>query len=199
MIELAAAAAGVGRGRFFILAILLLERGTAYHDRLGHHLASYNRAAGTLHGPRLGELRRSDGGHRRRIPWSDHDGHRLCRGVGTRVTGAIVHADDVCARTLDLLGGDGANDGVVPVDCGRDTAAQRGGDALVAGSGRPGRVAKITGHEKVLVGSGTGQRRDGRYQRGRGFGRRSIGDTGNVGDLDDVRGTREDGGCDGLG
>lgn len=50
----------------------------------------------------------------------------------------------------------------------------------------------------MLIGGRTGERGDGWHERGRvGWG--SVGDTRDVGDLDDIRGAGQDGGSDGIG
>ena len=102
-----------------------------------------------------------------------------------------------------LLGRDGANDGIGAVGGSGHTAAQAGGDtgggtaAIVGHVGERG-VAQVAWHEEVLVGSGARKRWDGGYERGRGVGRGPVGDTRNVGDLNDIGGTGQDGGCDGA-
>ena len=158
------------------------------HDRFGGDRAGDDRAvvAVRLGHAGLGELGGGDGG----------DGGGV-RGHGGAV--AAVDADDGGATAHGLLGGHGADDGVVAVDGRGDAAAQTGGDAAVlAGGVGPRRVAQVTGHEEMLVGGGAGQRGHGGNERAGGFGRGAVGDARDVGDLDDVGGASEDGGSDGL-
>lgn len=115
-----------------------------------------------------------------------------------------MDADDGGTGAHGLLGGDRADDGIAAVGSGGDTAAQTGGDtggtaATVVGHFGKGRVAQVTRHEEMLVGSGTGQRGHGRDERRRSVGGRSVGDARNVGDLDDIGGAGEHGGSDRMG
>ena len=102
-----------------------------------------------------------------------------------------------------LLGRDRANNGIGTVSGSGHTAAQAGGDtwgataAIVGHVGERG-VTQVAWHEEVLIGGGTRKRRDWGYERGWGAWRRPVGDTRNVGDLNDIRGTGQDGGCDGA-
>lgn len=207
MVKLAAAV-GLSGGWFLLclllllsnrLCVLLLHRCAPDHDGLGHHLARHDGTTTLCHCSSLGQLARGDSRNGGGIFGGDHDGNWLGQGAGTRASRTIVHADDVGAGTLDLLCGGRADDGVTAVDGGCNTAAQGWRHALVTRHCGPGGVPQITRHEEMLIRMSTRKGWHGRHQRRRGLWRGAIGDAWNVGDLDDVGGTGENGRGDGLG
>lgn len=110
-----------------------------------------------------------------------------------------MNTDNIGAGPLDLLGRRRANNGVTAVNCGRNTAPQGWGHALVARHRGPRRIPQVTRHEEVLIGVRAWKGWHRRHQGGRGLWRGAIGDAWNVGDLNDVGGPGENGGGDGLG
>lgn len=106
-----------------------------------------------------------------------------------------MNADHSGSGAHCLLSRHGAHNRIIAVNRRGNAATQTGGDtSMLAGGLRPGRVAQVTGHEEVLIGSGTRKRRNWRHQ-GR-FRGRTVGDSRDVGDLDDVRSASEHGRSD---
>lgn len=189
-----------------IVAVLLASNGL-HHDRLGRHGSRHDRtvvvgvvvvivAVVCVGDTGLGELCLRNGGHCRRIGRSDGSGlHAWLIAMDTD------HGGTTGERRL--LGRDRVNDGVGAVGGSGHTAAQAGGDtrgataAIVGHVGKRG-VAQVAWHEEVLVGSGARKRWNGGYERGWSVRRGPVGDTRNVGDLNDIRGTGQDGRCDGA-
>lgn len=110
-----------------------------------------------------------------------------------------MNADNIGAGTLNLLRRCRADNGVTAIDGGCNTAAQGWRHALVARHRGPGGIPQVTRHEEVLIGMSTRKGWYGWNQRRRGLWRGAIGDAWNVGNLDDVGGTGENGRSDGLG
>lgn len=183
-----------------VVAVLLASIGL-HHDRFGCHGSRHDRTVVIVAVVRvgdtgLGELCLRNGGHCRRIGRSDGSGlHAWLIAMDTD------HGGTTGERRL--LGRDRANDGIGTVGGSGHTAAQAGGDtrggtaAIVGQVGERG-VAQVAWHEEVLVGSGTRKRWNGGYERGWSVRRGPVGDTRNVGDLNDIRGTGQDGRCDGA-
>lgn len=178
----AAAAGGVARFLFFRHG-RHLGFGPFDVHRFSYHRAGDNGTAGL----RFVELSLRDGRHRGSV--------RLGSGCGIAGTGGRSDGDHGGLGTESLLRRDRTDDGVVAVDGGRHATARQAGRDTVAIDRRLGepRVAKVTGHEEMLVLRSTGKWRDGRNQRPWSVWSGAICHTRNVGDLDDVGGTREDG------
>lgn len=189
-----------GLDRWSSVVVLLSTHGL-HHNRLSHHWPCHNGTVVVvvavvvcIGNTCLGKLCRRNGRHRWRIRGSD--GSRLRRLVS-------MNADDGGTGEHGLLGGHRADDGVVAVDGGSHTAAQARRDtrrttATIIGHFSERRVAQITWHEKVLIGSRTGERRNGWHERGRVWWG-AVGHTRDVGNLNDIRSASQDGGSNGAG
>ena len=110
-----------------------------------------------------------------------------------------MNADNVCPGARDLLSRNSTDNGVIAIDGGCNTASKGGRNTLMASGGSPGRVTQVSRHKEVLIGSSAGQWRYRWDQGGWGLGRGAVGNTRNIGDLNDVGSAGEDSGCDGVG